>query len=177
MRRRTSHRRAPGTGVWLGLMLSTATCQRSPLPGPAARPSAALAPRNVFAPGGLAAGDTVLCLPVAAIEVLPSPVDSAGWIGEVRFTGPIALSGEYRRHPDPAEPSEPCFFPTAPRRCGCRGSPTTGAAPGSASSIPTLPGGGWEGRRRGARAVVDQYRYRYFHTEVHNTARLVQVLR
>jgi hypothetical protein len=127
--------------------------------------------------GRLAPGDTVLGLGVVAVEVAPESVDSFGWMGSVRFSGRVELSGNFRPHPEFPDVRELCFYPDAP----------------SAARLPRFPNDArtsWlcfanqeEAQRRlgalpaagSATVVVEDFDYIYRHTDVYNRARLVSV--
>jgi hypothetical protein len=126
----------------------------------------------------LSRGDTVLGLRVDSVSILPDPVDSFGWIGQVEYAGPVELVGEYRPHMDFPDVEEPCFFvddsvagrlprfPNDVRRSwfcftDARNVVDQLGPPDSISR---------------ARIIIDRFHYHYQHTDVYNVARLARVL-
>lgn len=131
-----------------------------------------------FDPSAVAVGDSVLGLRIVSMDVQPSLVDTAGWTGFVRFDGRITLSGTYRPHFDYPELSEVCFFPDdiSAKRLPVFPNDRRYAwlcftnQPQAREELGSPPA---EGR---ATVRVDEYHYHYAHSDVYNTAALVDVI-
>lgn len=126
----------------------------------------------------LSRGDSVMGLRVDSVAILPDPVDSFGWMGQVDYEGPVEVVGEYRAHMDFPAVEEPCFF----------------VDDSVSARLPRFPNDvrrSWfcfENARQAveqlgppdsisrARIVIDRFRYHYQHTDVYNVARLARVL-
>jgi hypothetical protein len=138
---------------------------------------------STSAPAGVdfaavARGDTVLGLRVDSVAILPDPVDSFGWMGQVDYSGTVELAGEYRPHMDFPDVAEPCFFvddsvagrlPRFPN--DVRRSWFCFANAGEAVAQLGPPGSVSR-----ARIVIDRFRYHYQHTDIYNVARLARVV-
>jgi hypothetical protein len=135
---------------------------------------------NRFDAGRLRAGDPVLDLTVANIEVEPAPAPHTGYVGSVEFRGRVTVSGRYRGHPDYPEPGADlvCFFvngETAARLPRFREDErypwfcfTNRAQAAERLGPPDTEGV--------ATVVIDGYRTERRFTDVFDTATLVEVL-
>ena len=132
--------------------------------------------RVIIDPTRLATGDSLLGLRILSLDARPEVVDSFGWSGEVRFSGLVTLSGEYRPHPEAPLVQDICFYPDS----------------ASAGRLPRFPNDrrySWlcfenSDRTRAmlqagsgeATVAIDSFRYLYEHTDSYNTAHLDSVL-
>jgi hypothetical protein len=121
----------------------------------------------------------VLGLRVDSIDVLPDPVDGQGWMGRVTYSGEVALTGEYRPHPDFPDVREICFFADDSAAVRLPRFPNDVRRPwlcfrnqGEAARM--LGEAGGTGR---ARVLVESFDYHYRHTDVYNVASLVSAER
>lgn len=150
---------APPTGVAPGSPRSSSAPPSAPLLlDPTARP-----------------GDRVGELVVRENMLRRADATDAGWVGEVRFEGPIDLDGEIRPHPVDRESDAVCFFPDdasarrLPRLAGDeRYAWMCFANPEGARSL--RPGGSSGDRHS---VTVEDFLYAFSYSDVHNVARLV----
>jgi hypothetical protein len=92
------------------LVIAPLGCERGPDDRAADTPSVRRSePRadNSFDPATIRAGDTIVGLVVQNIERQRTPLGE--WVGSVRFTGMLTLSGHTFSHPDGADYPYPCF--------------------------------------------------------------------
>ena len=134
--------------------------------------------RQLTAFATLARGDIVQGLHVDSVSILPDPVDSFGWMGQIDYAGPVELVGEYRAHMDFPEVEAPCFFvddsvagrlprfPNDVRRAWF-------CFENAAEVVDRL---GPPDSISRARIVIDRFHYHYQHTDIYNVARLARVL-
>ena len=124
---------------------------------------------------GAQVGDTIGGLEIVSAALSPVPGEAGVWVGEVRFSGTVHLSGARRPHPSDEELGAVCFFPDSssasrlPRlRSDERVSWFCFSNPDAAESLAIHPPSAQQ-------ITVDDYTYNYSFSDVFNTARLVSV--
>ena len=143
-----------------------------------APPADSFAAQRSIIPADLAPGDSLLGLRVEALQVKPETIDSFGWMGRVRFSGTLTLSGTYAPHPAYPEVEQLCFFPDDD----------------AAVRLPRFPNDeriSWfcfsnqdQARQRlaappaegAATIMIDGFEYLYEHSDTYNSARLERVV-
>lgn len=120
-------------------------------------------------------GDTIGGLEIVSATLSPAAGEAGVWVGEVRFSGVVHLSGRRRPHPSDEELGAACFFPDSssasrlPRlRSDERVSWLCFTNPEAAESLAVDPSSTQQ-------ITVDDYRYHFAFSDVFNTARLVSV--
>lgn len=167
-------------GLFLGVVLGGCTSEPGPGPereDPGSEATATPAPVGPIIDPALSPGDTVGDWRVTAADLHPVEGQEATWVGEVRFSGVVQLSGARRPHPSDPEPEAVCFFPDSlssarlPRLAGDeRTSWFCFSNPEAATGLDLDPSSG-----SAQTITINEYRYIFSFSDVFNTARLASV--